>query len=271
MAITISWSKDGCSYTISCDCNKCSKAIYVHEGHCLEWRKANWKADDYAKKRQIIELERQKALLSKPRSKAKFAALARVGETLPARRLKAWYGPYAERVLTSGEKPCLHRLDKVAAKQDVFEVLIRLPDMDGFNKLRDAVYKTTVGELVDNAFDDIESLASEMRDWYDSMPEQFQNADKGYVVEDCANTLEGISRVEVPECLMTQELVYLPSIHFIGSRSARLSDAIDRLQAVVNHLEAIENHPKMDEIKSLLHELEVEVGNAEGIDFPGMY
>lgn len=55
---------------------------------------------------------------------------------------------------------------------------------------RPKTYDTTIRDALEDGVSEIESLAEEMRSWYDNMPEGFQNAERGERVGEAADTLE---------------------------------------------------------------------------------
>ena len=63
--------------------------------------------------------------------------------------------------------------------QAVFEVRQPLPTPGEYTIFRNKLHTRTIASLVEDAKSDLESLADEMRSWYDNMPESFQSGDKG--------------------------------------------------------------------------------------------
>lgn len=145
---------------------------------------------------------------------------------------------------------------------------------------------TTVGGAVDTAFGVIEELASELRDWYDNMPENLQGGSKGDEVDEAASDLENISEPDVPDFLQDLPVVFqqLP-LKARASRSDRLDDGLQYARNALSELEAKleasdalpEGDPaklstgQRDELDSFLSELNDLIDNSEAVSFPGMY
>lgn len=86
-----------------------------------------------------------------------------------------------------------------------------------------------VADAVSNAFSDMESLKDELQDWYDNLPESFQNGTKGEQLQEAIDLIEGVSEIDVPDavedatcapCLMTKKRM---------SRSDRRDDCVNQL------------------------------------------
>lgn len=86
-------------------------------------------------------------------------------------------------------------------------------------------HDTSVEGAVSDAQSEIESLAEEMRSWYDNMPENFQNGDVGSRVSEAADTLEGISWPEAPEAVSSLPVSYTTPSRRRASRRERRDDA----------------------------------------------
>ena len=139
---------------------------------------------------------------------------------------------------------------------------------------------TTIGSAVSDACSELESLAGEMRDWYDNMPENFQNGDKGSMVDECANSLENVTEPEVPEFLEGLPVTYNAD-RKARSRAARCGDCISMLEAVVEfldgHLELYgeglseAKQEERDEAESFRDEVQTIIDEIQGVEFPGMY
>lgn len=134
---------------------------------------------------------------------------------------------------------------------------------------------TTVEAAMGDAISEFESLAGEMRDWYDNMPENLQSGSKGDSVGEAADTLEGISEVEVPDAIKDLKVEYTERQQKT-SRSARrdyacrlLQGAIDEAQSWMDD-EANAEHEDFDAVGSFLDEAQSALDEAEGVDFPGM-
>ncbi len=126
-------------------------------------------------------------------------------------------------------------------------------------------------DAIDAAFSEVESLADEMRNWYDGMPENLQGGDKGAQIEECADLLESVQPVPLPEELTSEgtdeEVVTVPKLKARASRSDRLGWAINLLTASA---EAIKKKGG-DEAIQTADSLEEATQELEGAEFPGMF
>jgi hypothetical protein len=184
------------------------------------------------------------------------------GQNVTIRKLKLLYGQHATDVLHS----FLEELDREDGAMRTYKVVKTLPTQDEFKELQKKRYTSTVADLVDNAFGTLEDLAGEVGDWYDNLPGGFQSGDKGSALDDARNTLGSLSQPDVNEQLGALEVYYEPAQE-IRSRASRRDDAVGRLEAVVDVL-ATSDYP---EAKDLIDELENAIGEAESVEFPGMY
>ena len=287
MGVETKWSKDGLDATVTCDCKVCKKG----EDECSAYKRAETLARKEEQKRGRAEESRQKALAAKPRSAAKVPEAAKLHATLSARKIEAWFGPYGLPVLSAVVKkyddndedkeiasygPFIKRLSMAEqrGKPKIYEVVEALPTVQKFNELRDLHYLTTIEDVISDANEEIESLAGEIREWYDNMPEGFQNASKGEEVNECADQLEGITTVDIddaPEKIKAMKIVYLP-LRDISSRGDRLASATSRYDAAKDRLEEFKGGE--EEVKDagyLAEECSRVVSECDGISFPGMY
>lgn len=131
--------------------------------------------------------------------------------------------------------------------------------------------KSTLAEAVEEAWDELQILAEEMREAFDNTPESLQGSGAGEKRGEAADALEDLSEPSVPEALKLVEVTYYvpASVPKRGlSRSARRDHAcgvLDRLVEVLNEKE--ENKEAME----LAQELEELKDNAEAVEFPGMF
>lgn len=163
-----------------------------------------------------------------------------------------------------------------------------LPTIEEYHQQRNKKFTTNVDSLVDEAFSEIESLAEEMRSWYDNLTEGLQQTSKAEEINEAADTLEGIDRIDCPESADGIEVLRLPGLN-VNSRSDRASDAQDMLtcafEAVNDRVGELQDErdqksggEEKDELENRIQELESyseeleraadEVGN---VSFPGMY
>jgi hypothetical protein len=135
---------------------------------------------------------------------------------------------------------------------------------------------TTVGAAAPDALSEFETLGTEMRDWYDSMPEQFQSGDKGNAVEEAASTLENIPLdIDVPAAISELPVQYTER-QDKTSRAARRDYAVMLLSMAISAAqewyddEANAKHAEYDDVGTFIEEAQQAQEEAEGVDFPGM-
>ena len=149
--------------------------------------------------------------------------------------------------------------------------------------------KTTIGDAASSAFSMIEELAEEMREAFDNTPESLQSSAVGEARGEAADTLEGISEVDVPEFLADIAVVYsTPKYGKRGpSRRQRRDEAVTMLDACTSVLEQeipeaklleiIQEHKdqSLASLREAIEELASELTNAkdeaDGVEFPGMF
>jgi hypothetical protein len=140
----------------------------------------------------------------------------------------------------------------------------------------DVTIDTTVGAAVPDAMSEFESLAGEMRDWYDNMPENLQGGSKGEEVSSVADSLESIdANLDVPEAVKDLHFTYVEN-QKKRSRSARRDYAVNLLRTAMDEVEVWADEKKVageeedDEVTSFLSATQEVLEIVDGLDFPGM-
>lgn len=191
--------------------------------------------------------------------------------------LRKEYGPHSWNYLAG----LLNILPRARKEQQKYAWKGAAPTKEEADVLKAKYFTTTLDDLVGGAFSDLEELANEMQEWYDNMPENFQNGDRGSEVQDTQDTLSNIVSVEIPEKAATIKVMYIPA-EDISSRGARCQDASARLQVAADELRsalqdlvdaAPEDAPYVDDEGwgDIADELETAGQDADGVSFPGMY
>lgn len=90
---------------------------------------------------------------------------------------------------------------------------------------------------VSDAFSEIESLKDELQEWYDNLPEQFQNGSKGEALQEAIGGLEQDTEPEVPSEVDSFDVVYTPILKRRLSRADRCSNAVSMLTAAKDYVE----------------------------------
>lgn len=206
----------------------------------------------------------------------------KAGQPVTITKLNKTYDRHAPDVL----RDSLERIEVPRGSPRQWRCLFDLPSVEDYQRAKREKYTTTVGALVADAWGTLEDLASQMRDWYDNMPDGLRDADQGSRVGEAADTLEGLSEPDVPN-----DLENLPAYHPPGlkqeSRADMASEAADMLEAAKDALEArAEELRGMDEkddgtedtteelaqaADDLASELEQLADEVRNVEFPGMY
>jgi hypothetical protein len=188
-------------------------------------------------------------------------------ETITAIKLRNQFNHHAPQVLHDH----LREAEKQPKRGTLYAIVKPLPTKEEYTKLFQHKYTNPLSDVVANAFSEFESLAGEMQDWYDNLPQAFQDGDKGQQLQDAQSALEDLRQPDVPESLADLPVFYPPGKN-VESRAARCSEAASMLRACVEELAEIDDK---DERKADADDLANDLGdaadNAEGVDFPGMY
>lgn len=131
----------------------------------------------------------------------------------------------------------------------------------------------------------LEGLRDELQEWYDNLPENFQNGDKGQALEEAIGNLDSAidSINDAPEEAVDVQTFTAPPMctKRRPSRADRRDDACALLSAVVDEVgmycnKLKEKHDEKDEekistLEEWVSELESAKDEAEAVEFPGMY
>lgn len=162
-------------------------------------------------------------------------------------------------------------------KHTRFQILKDLPELIDFKTLYDKVYTYTISGLIEDACSELEGLKDELQEWYDSLPESFQNGDKGSTLQDTISTLENIQEPDIPCWVAEETTVLAPSLSHRTGRAHRRDCATDKLHAVVDWVETYKiEHADISEdqesdLDAIVGEIEQIISEAECVEFPGMY
>lgn len=132
---------------------------------------------------------------------------------------------------------------------------------------------TTLSVCVAGALEDLAMLAEELREWYDNMPENFQNGEKGAEVDDAASALENVEGINIPDHLEGLRVTYLITRR-ARSRADRRDDVVVSLMACTQALderireqtEAREDPSQNQDVRDAIQGV---IDEAESVDFPG--
>lgn len=128
---------------------------------------------------------------------------------------------------------------------------------------------------VNDGYTLLQELGEEMRSWYDNMPENFQNADKGQTIEQAADALESINEANTPEVIQNLDCSFQTRASKRKSRASRRDEAVAILQsakdAAETWMEENEKHEQLGEVEAFVSELDDMISEAESVEFPGMF
>ena len=111
-------------------------------------------------------------------------------ETLSARKLTSRYGHHWREVLQTYVQPA----PRTKGQQQQYNVYKALPDKAQYDALLRQVFTKTVEEIVEEAYQMVEDLGSEMQDIFDNTPDSLQGTDVGMAREEAASSALGIGR-----------------------------------------------------------------------------
>lgn len=234
-----------------------------------------------------------------------LATLPAIGRLALVKRFDRW----APRVLVQHDRIREIQVERAEdAKrrpQAQYVAIGEIPTAEAYAKLRDLTYTMTAEDAASQAHSTFEELGDELRQWYDSMPENFQNGDKGTAVEEAAQACEDIagSDLQTEECIKNLPVCHLPgetssrsdrcgeACSLLDDLAGACSDAIDLLNKegsempawateddgdasydeMTDEQKAAHRSKVIEALETLRDQAEEDKGNAEGIEFPGMY
>lgn len=134
----------------------------------------------------------------------------------------------------------------------------------------------SVDDAISAGFGDLTELGEELRNWYDSLPENLQGGDKGSTVDEGASTLENLNEPDVDSDLSKALEVKGVDVQVYplkkrASRADRRDYAVGLLSGAKDALEEFNEDGENDEAKQLVDDLDELISEAEAVEFPGMY
>lgn len=165
---------------------------------------------------------------------------------------------------------------------------------------------STVADAVSTAFSEIESIKDELQEWYDNLPENFQNGSKGEALQEAISALEGASEPEAPDCVASDSLTYAEyhgrigrpkrrdtAVNMLDAAVSTAQEQLDALQALEysdegrligedgepvaddyatdNPLEESDRDSNVSDLETFISECEDAKGEWENVEFPGMF
>jgi hypothetical protein len=221
------------------------------------------------------------------------AMSAKPGDVITKIAVRVVFDAYFERVILGSHLDRLPRANRQAPI--TYRVKEALPRPEVYRELRDQRFTTPLEDIVSAAQSEVESLAGELRDWHDNLPEGINSSDKAAEIDEAASTLESINFPEVPDGLCDVKVLHLPALEQ-DSRPKRgtevvsmLEDAIAALNSKADDLrQSLEDAKKAEgdagpdekdeadpqemiaEIESLVSDLEDVKGELENVTYPSM-
>jgi hypothetical protein len=146
-------------------------------------------------------------------------------------------------------------------------------------KWRSVPHKSTVGAAADDARSELTTLGEECREIVDNASEGLANTQRIQTLGETADTLEGLNEVDIPEKVQEVEVEWTEQVPYDKrrgpSRDTRCSNAVQCLQACAEALRTWAEDAPDEEAESEAHstadELDEIAGEAESLEFPGMF
>jgi hypothetical protein len=138
--------------------------------------------------------------------------------------------------------------------------------------------QSTVAALVADGVADLITLGEEYREWYDNLPENFQ--DNRSDIDEAASTLENLTDPgDPPEAIANVVVLYRPLLKRRPSRADRGNQATYELTAAVEAVDAflaavdgpVLRPEELEAIEAWRDEVQAVIDEAEGVEYPGMF
>lgn len=195
----------------------------------------------------------------------------KVGDVLAATSFRNRFGLQAVNVLSKCTPPFIVGEPKKRGGYRKFTIVVALPSKEEFERLRTAKYQTTINELIEDAVSELECLRDELQEWYDNLPDSFQQSEKGDEIQNAIDAFESVQNQDVPKSVAALPIVFIP-VESMPSRSDRRDNAAAMLRDVIDYLqnwvEASENTEENATVEDLIAELGTMADDAEGVEFP---
>ena len=202
-------------------------------------------------------------------------------ETITSRKLRNLYGAYAVRVLWD---EYIRETESPSRRVKHYAILKALPSQKEFPAFRDAKFTRPLSEWLEEAYMEIDALRDELQEWFDNLPENFQDGEKGSQLEEAIGYLEQVDMVDfVNDHLNRYPVCVLPVLD-TSSRPKRLGAVTHILEHVADELEDLDEDVlrglgiqkgALEEVREHAGEIADEIRNhvseLEGVEFPGMF
>jgi hypothetical protein len=158
-----------------------------------------------------------------------------------------------------------------------FRIIESLPTKEEYLKVRDEFFTHTLEYHVASAYSEIETLADELSEAFENMPESLQGSDLGEMRSNASEELMEIAddAPMVPEQFALVELLHLPSPK-VSSRGDRAEEAAMCMEAVAEKLSALLQTTKTRKsvaaaVEEVCEQLNDHASAVRDVEFPGMY
>ena len=186
------------------------------------------------------------------------AMSAKPGDVITKIAVRVVFDAYFERVILGSHLERLPRANRQAPI--TYRVKEALPRPEVYRKLRDQRFTTPLEDIVSAAQSEVESLAGELRDWHDNLPEGINSSDKAAEIDETASTLENITVPDLPDSLSTINVLHLPALELVSrpKRSAEVVSMLDDAIAVLNS--------NADDLRQALEDAEKAEGDVDTLE-----
>lgn len=158
-----------------------------------------------------------------------------------------------------------------------FRIIESLPTKEEYLKVRDEFFTHTLEYHVASAYSEIETLADELSEAFENMPESLQGSDLGEMRSEVSRELMEIAEEPpmVPEEFASVELLHIPSTK-VSSRGDRAEEAASRMEAVADKLSELVQNTKIRKsvaatVEEVVEQLTDHASSVRDVEFPGMY
>lgn len=180
---------------------------------------------------------------------------AKPGDVITKIAVRVVFDAYFERVILGSHLELLPRANRQSPI--TYQVREALPRPEVYRELRNQRFTTSLEDLLSAAQSEVESLAGELRDWHDNLPEGINNSNKAAEIDEAANTLENITFPDIPDSLSTIRVLHLPALEQ-DSRPKRGAEVVAMLDDAIAGLNS-----KADEVRQTPEDDQMEQDGGE--------
>lgn len=205
-------------------------------------------------------------------------AKIKVGDIITGTALCKEYDTFAVDILSP--RFVEFQWDRKKGERKKYKVLSALPSTMDYNEMKTAKYTTSASDLVAEAFSEMASLADELDEAYENMPENLQSTDLAESRQEAASACRDVDQPDLPDAASEIKVFHTPDLKtmLVGcSRGDRAAEASAKLRSVAdafrNHANELEetNDALAEELQSSADDLETSADTMDDISFPGMF